>query len=231
MMQVHQFHRWDVTPRQAMQIQEELRAKVIARGSIKALRFIAGADAAFAKDAERIYVAVVVLRFPSLDIVDTVIHSEKVRFPYVPGLLSFREAPALLNAFGHIRHEPDLIFIDGHGFSHPRRAGIACHVGLLLDRPVVGCAKSLLIGNYDEPGPMRGATTDLIDGDGQVIGAVVRTRDRVRPVFVSVGHRIGLDQAVRLTLQCTKGFRLPEPTRQADLLAGLSKRDAEGDTR
>ena len=208
-----------------MQIQEELRTRIILRGRIPTPRLVAGADAAFAKDADRIHVAVVVLAFPGLDIVETITRTEELCFPYVPGLLSFREAPALLNAFRQLRHQPDLIFIDGHGYSHPRRAGIACHVGVLLDLPVIGCAKSLLVGTYKEPAPSRGSTSDLIDKDERVIGAVVRTRERVRPVFVSIGHRTGLASAIQFTLACTKGYRLPEPTRQADLLAGLLKRD------
>jgi deoxyribonuclease V len=215
-----------VTPKKAIQVQERLRAKVVARGRVPSLRVVAGADAAFDPGTQRIFAAVVVLAFPSMEPVETVIREERLRFPYIPGLLSFREAPALLHAFEKVRHDLDLIFIDGHGLSHPRAAGIACHVGVCLDKPTIGCAKSLLVGTHRTLGLSRGATTSLIDEHSRVIGAVVRTRDRVRPIFVSVGHRIGLAQAVRLTLACAKGYRVPEPTRQADLLAERAKREA-----
>ena len=224
-MQVHRFHPWDVTPREAVRIQEALRAKVIARGRLTHPRLVAGADAAFSKDENRVYAALVVLTFPDLEVVESVITKDRIPFPYIPGLLSFREAPALLQAFMKLHHEPDLIFIDGHGLSHPRAAGIACHIGVSLDRPVIGCAKSVLIGTYKEPKSSRGSTSPLFDRTGRVIGTALRTRDRVRPVFVSIGHKIGLAQAVRLTLACGKGYRIPEPTRQADLLAARAKRE------
>jgi deoxyribonuclease V len=189
---------------------------------------VAGADAAFDLQQRRVFASVVVLAFPSLEPVETVAHQERLSFPYVPGLLSFREAPALLHAFEKVRHNPDAVFIDGHGLSHPRAAGIACHIGVCLDKATIGCAKSLLFGIHRSPGPSRGATTPLYDVKGRVIGAVVRTRSRVRPIFVSVGHRISLAQAVQLTLACGKGYRIPEPTRQADLLAEKAKRTALG---
>lgn len=168
----------------------------------------------------------IVLSFPDLEPVETVIHRDRVTFPYVPGLLSFREAPALLRAFAQLRHDPDVIFIDGHGLSHPRAAGIACHIGICLNKPTIGFAKSLLVGTYRTPSLSRGATSPLHNAHGRVIGTVVRTRDRVRPIFISVGHRIGLARAVQLTLACGKGYRIPEPTRQADRSAELAKHDA-----
>jgi deoxyribonuclease V len=189
---------------------------------------VAGADAAFDLESRRVCAAVVVLTFPSLEPVETVVHQESLSFPYIPGLLSFREAPALLHAFEKVRHNPDVVFIDGHGLSHPRAAGIACHIGVCLDKPTIGCAKSLLVGTYQTPGFSRGAASSLYDVNGRVIGAVVRTRDQVRPIFVSVGHRICLAQAVQLTLTCGKGYRIPEPTRQADLLAERAKREGVG---
>ena len=227
-MKIHRFHSWNLTPQEAIRVQAQLRAKIIARGRVRNPKLVAGADAAFDLRAQRIVAAVVVLTFPALEPVETVVHQERLAFPYIPGLLSFREAPALLHAFEQLRHSPDVIFIDGHGVSHPRAAGIACHVGICLDRPTIGCAKSLLVGTHRAPGLSRGATAPLHDAKGHVIGAVVRTRDRVRPVFVSVGHRIGLAQAVRLTLACGKGYRIPEPTRQADLLAERGKRESMG---
>ncbi|MCP9461302.1 MAG: endonuclease V [Nitrospira sp.] len=178
-------------------------------------------------DLQRQYVfsAIVVLAFPSLELAETVVHQERLSFPYIPGLLSFHEAPALLHAFEKVRHDPDVVFIDGHGLSHPRGAGIACHIGVCLDKPTIGCAKSLL-GSHRAPGLSCGSNTPLYDVKRRVIGAVVRTRDRVKPVFVSIGHRISLAQAVRLTLACGKGCRIPKPTRQADLLADQANREA-----
>lgn len=227
-MRAFPFHSWKVTPREAAKIQEELRAKVIRRGRVSSPKLVAGADCAFDKAANRIYVAVVVLSFPSLEPVETVTLSDRIRFPYVPGLLSFRETPALLRAFAKLRHEPDVLFVDGQGLAHPRAAGIACHLGVLLDRPTIGCAKSLLIGAYQEPPRLRGGVAYLYDKEGRVIGAVVRTRDRVQPVFISIGHRIGLARAIELTLACGKDCRVPEPTRLADILAEQIKRSQSG---
>lgn len=227
-MKIHCFHSWEVTPNEAVRIQEQLRAKVLPRGRMPNPKLVAGADAAFDLKTQRIVAAVVVLTFPSLDLVETVVHQERISFPYIPGLLSFREAPALLHAFEKVRHNPDVVFIDGHGLSHPRAAGIACHIGVCLDKPTIGCAKSLLVGSHRAPGLSRGSDTPLYDAIHRVIGAVVRTRDRVKPVFVSIGHRIGLAQAVRLALACGKGYRIPEPTRQADLLAERAKREGLG---
>jgi deoxyribonuclease V len=219
-------HSWNVTPVEAIRIQQRICERVIRTGKVSHPQFVAGADAAFDVEANRVYAAVVVLRFPRLEPVETVVGTARLSFPYIPGLLSFREAPALLHAFEKVRHDPDVVFIDGHGLSHPRSAGIACHIGLCLNKPTIGCAKSLLIGRHRVPGPSRGSYTSLYDANNHVIGAVVRTRDRVKPVFVSVGHRIGLAQAVQLTLACGKGYRIPEPTRQADRWAEQSKREA-----
>ncbi|WP_455379582.1 deoxyribonuclease V [Petrachloros mirabilis] len=227
-MKIVQFHSWNVTPREAVLIQKRLRGKVLSSGHVLRPKLVAGADAAFDLERGWIFAAVIVLSFPDLEPVETVIHRDRVTFPYIPGLLSFREAPALLRAFAQLRHDPDVVFIDGHGLSHPRAAGIACHIGVCLDKPTIGCAKSLLVGTHRAPSPSRGATAPLRDANGRIIGAVVRTRNRVRPVFISVGHGIGLAQAVRLTLACGKGYRIPEPTRQADRLAELAKRNALG---
>jgi deoxyribonuclease V len=227
-MKIHLFHSWDVTPQEAVQIQEQLRTRVVPREHVPKPKLVAGADAAFDLRTRHIFAAVVVLSVPSLEPVERVVHQESLSFPYIPGLLSFREAPALLHAFEKVRHDPDVVFIDGHGLSHPRSAGIACHIGLCLNKPTIGCAKSLLIGRHRVPGPSRGSHTSLYDANNRVIGAVVRTRDRVKPVFVSVGHRIGLAQAVQLTLACGKGYRIPEPTRQADHWAEQAKREVTG---
>ncbi len=140
-----------------------------------------------------------------------------LRFPYIPGLLSFREAPALLAVLRKLRRDPDVLMLDGQGFAHPRRLGLACHIGVLADRPALGCAKSRLVGQFKMPGPSRGDASPLEHG-GACVGTVLRTRDRVKPVFVSIGHRLSLEDAVAITLACCAGFRLPEPTRLADQL-------------
>ncbi len=146
-----------------------------------------------------------------------------VRFPYVPGLLSFREAPAILAVLKKLRCKPDAFLFDGQGFAHPRRFGLACHVGLLIDRPSLGCAKSLLIGTHRAPGVIRGSRSSIVH-DGKCIGMAVRTRDRVKPIYVSVGHRLSLEASVEITLLAGNGYRLPEPTRLADKLVAEAKR-------
>jgi deoxyribonuclease V len=206
-MRVSRLHRWDVTPREAVHIQEDLRTRVIRSGRLANVRLIAGADTAFDTQSNAAFAAVVVLSFPGLTIIEKRVVRSKVTFPYVPGLLSFREALPLLRAFTQLRHEPDLVFIDGHGFAHPRRAGIACHLGLLLNRPVIGCAKSLLTGTYHDLGKARGSTAPLTDASGEVLGTVLRTRDKIKPVFVSVGHKIRLANAVRWPAHPPIGFR------------------------
>lgn len=223
-VQVQRFHSWKVTPQKAIRIQEQLRGKVISQGRVVHPWLVAGTDVAFDKTSEGVHACVVVLSFPSMEVLEVVLHQDHTSFPYLPGLLSFREAPPLLHAFKKLHHTPDVIFIDGHGLSHPRAAGIACHIGVLLDRPVIGCAKSILIGSYADLARSRGAVSYLYSREGHVVGAAVRTRDDVRPVFVSIGHRIGLAQAIHLTLLCGKGYRIPEPTRQAHLLAEGAKR-------
>ena len=139
----------------------------------------------------------------------------KLRFPYVPGLLSFRESPVLIAAFARLRTEPDVILIDGHGRAHPRLFGIACHIGVLFDKPTIGCAKSLLVGEHDEPGQIGGATVPLVLR-GEQVGTVLRTRDGVKPIYVSTGHRVSLASAVEIARNCCDGFRIPKPTREAD---------------
>jgi len=159
---------------------------------------------------------VVVLSYPSLEILEIASTVDRVSFPYVPGLLSFREGPVLLKAFENLQQRPDIVLFDGQGIAHPRGIGLACHMGLFLDLPTIGCAKTKLIGTFAEVGQERGNFTDLFHKDA-VIGAVVRTRNRVRPVFVSPGHRISLQRAIRIVLECCRGYRLPEPVRQAHL--------------
>ena len=230
MMKISSFHSWDVSPKEAVQIQKQIREKIITYGKTKSVRLVAGADVAYDKKSNTTYAGVVVLRLKDLTIVETCIASCPISFPYIPGLLSFREVPALVQALEKVQKAPDVLFIDGHGISHPRSVGIASHIGLLIDRPVIGCAKSLLIGDYQEPDLPRGSQSHLFNKNSDIIGAVVRTRDKVRPVFISIGHRIDLEEAINLTLRCGKGYRIPEPTRQADLLVEKAKRESQEGT-
>jgi deoxyribonuclease V len=189
----------------------------------KAIRFVAGADCAFPKGRERCVAAVVLWDLEKKAVVEEHVAVRKLTFPYVPGLLSFREAPAVLAALRKLRREPDCLMLDGHGWAHPRRFGIACHIGVICDRPTMGCAKSRLTGSHDEPEPPRGSWKPLEDKAAR-LGTVLRTRDGVKPVFVSVGHRIDLRTAEKVVLDCAVGYRLPEPTRLADRLVAATKK-------
>lgn len=210
-------HPWDLTPEEAVRLQQSLRSRVLVQPlSLDEISYVAGVDVGFRQEQAR--AVVVVLAFPSLQLVEHAIAEIPVSFPYIPGLLSFRETPAILAALEQLNIQPDAIMCDGQGLAHPRRFGIACHLGVLLDRPALGCAKSILVGRHGPLDDRPGSTVDLVDGD-EIIGKVVRTRQGVKPVFVSVGHRIDLGSAVRLVLACTRGYRLPETTRLADRLA------------
>jgi deoxyribonuclease V len=215
-------HRWNLLPAQAIRMQRRLAAQVVAAPLRSPARWIAGLDAAFARGG-RLCVAAVVLWDMENGKVQEQHHAAKpVRFPYIPGLLSFREAPALLAALRKLSNTPDLVMCDGHGLAHPRRFGIACHIGLLCKLPALGCAKSRLIGAHAEPGVRRGSQTPLLDGS-ETIGVVLRTQDRVRPVYVSIGYQIDLGTAVALVLACGNKYRLPEPTRLADRYVAQAK--------
>ncbi len=215
-------HRWDVTPEQARQIQLQLKSRLELADRLGDIRLVAGADIALDAQPGMGIGGVVVYRWPDLVEVERQFARRKLTFPYVPGLLAFREAPVLLDAFEKLRAEPDLIFYDGHGYAHPRRFGITCHLGILLDRPTIGCAKSRLIGYFEEPSPEARAFTPLYDGE-EKIGAVLRTRDKVQPIFISQGHRISLDTAVAWSLKVTDGYRIPKPTREADHFVEMVK--------
>ena len=211
-MKYHALHSWDVSPEEARQIQNRLRTQVVTTDRFGTINTVAGVDIGLKKDIAR--ASVVVLNFPELQVVDSVVTESPVRFPYIPGLLSFREIPPLLIAFSQLQTEPDLVIVDGQGIAHPRRFGLASHLGLVLDKPTIGCAKSRLWGRYEEPDSEQGAYTYLTDKD-EVIGAAVRTRTNVRVVYISIGHRISLDSARTWTLACCQGYRLPETTRHA----------------
>ena len=215
--------RWNLTPHEAMREQERLRERVILDDQFGAIRTVAGADLAFDPETDTAFAGVIVYRFPEMEEVERQTARRKLRFPYVPGLLSFREGPVLLAAFARLCIEPDLILIDGHGRAHPRLFGIACHLGVLLDKPTIGCAKSLLVGKHDEPGRRAGSMAPL-DYHGERVGMVLRTRDNVKPLYVTVGHRASLESAVKLVGQCLDGFRIPKPTREADHYVGELRR-------
>lgn len=213
---IHHAHRWDVSPKEAVVIQRDLAAKVRQEPLPRPVETIAGIDVSIRGDLAQ--AAIVVLRFPALEVVDQAIWRAEVPFPYVPGLLSFREMPVILPALEHLTVRPDVLVTDSQGRAHPRRFGLACHLGVLLDWPVFGVAKSLLTGRYKELSAEKGSRASLVHR-GEVVGAAVRTRTSVKPVYVSVGHRITLEEAVDLALACAPRYKIPEPTRQAHLLS------------
>lgn len=209
---------WPTTAAAAIAVQQRLRDQVVCEDRLGPIRSVAGVDAGFRANGTITRAAVAVLSFPALELQAEAIAECTTSFPYIPGLLSFREVPAVLAALAQLDTPPDVILCDGQGLAHPRRFGIACHVGVLLDRPTIGVAKTRLIGTHAPLADRRGAWQPLLDGN-DVIGAVVRTRAGTRPLYVSVGHRISLPTAIALVLQCTPRYRLPETTRQAHRLA------------
>lgn len=213
-MRLRDLHPWDVTPKEAIDIQRRLASRVVREGEPRDVRRVAGADISLDRARGRGAGAVVVLSYPELELVEVAVEEAPVTFPYVPGLLSFREVPVLAAALERVAGPIDLLIVDGQGLAHPRRFGLACHLGLLLDVPAIGCAKSRLLGEHATPDEEAGSRTDLTDS-GEVIGGVLRTRTSVKPVFVSLGHRIGRAQAEAWVLRCCRGYRLPEPTRLA----------------
>jgi deoxyribonuclease V len=210
-------HRWNVSAAEARQIQELLRDRVRVQPLVHVPRTIGGLDVHDGRGA------VAVLAWPSLEWIDGAIARRPVSFPYIPGLLSFREAPLLLAAIEQLGAVPDLLLCDGQGLAHPRRFGLACHIGVWLEQPTIGCAKTRLCGQYAEPGRERGSTVPLYQ-DSRTIGAVVRTRTAVKPVYVSIGHHITLVQAVEVVLRCAPRYRLPEPLRVAHTMAKTGNR-------
>lgn len=214
-MKIPATHRWDVTPREAMAMQVELASRVIDRDELGPVRLVAGVDVGFEGEGNQTArAAVVVLRLPDLAPIDCSVARMPVTFPYIPGLLSFREVPVLLRALEQLNQVPDVIIVDGHGRAHPRRMGIASHLGVAIDVPTVGCAKSILCGRAEEPGGRVGSWTPLVHA-GETVGAALRTKVGTKPVYVSIGHRVSLDSAIDLVLRCCTRYRLPETTRSA----------------
>ncbi len=226
-MKIQVTHPFDLSPADAIHLQADLRSKISLSGDPGEISVVAGADASYARGSNEIYAVAVALRYPDMTIVERAFARVTTTFPYIPGLLTFREGPALVEAFSRLQSEPDVIFFDGQGIAHPRGLGIASHMGILLDRPTIGVAKSLLVGTVEDPEPARGSTSPMLH-DGETIGMAVRTKDRTKPVYISVGHRIDLSRAVDLVLATARGYRLPEPTRQAHLFANAVRR-AGGD--
>jgi deoxyribonuclease V len=235
-------HKWNVTPAQAREIQLGLRKAWEGKDRLGKIRTVAGLDAAFVlkgpqgmkslgrwkamREANLAIGGVVVYRFPEMEEVERAWAIVPLRFPYVPGLLSFREVPVLLAALKKLKHLPDLLFCDGQGYAHPRRFGLACHLGVLVNRPTIGCAKSILTGGHESLRRKAGSWATLRDG-GETIGAAVRTRDGVKPVYISQGHRITLGTAIRMTLAVSDGTRIPRPTRDADRYVRDLKRSTQ----
>jgi deoxyribonuclease V len=212
-MEIHGRYRAPDTPRDARELQERLRDRVIRTGDV-APRVVAGVDVSEKDGVAR--AAIVVTR--GLEPIEEISTEQPIAFPYVPGLLSFRELPPLLSAWKKLQTRPDVVIVDGQGYAHPRRFGLACHFGILVDLPTIGCAKSRLIGAYDEPAAERGSWSPLVDRE-ETVGAALRTQDGRNVVYVSTGHRISLASAIRVILACAPKYRLPEPQRLADRLS------------
>ncbi|MBC1238355.1 MULTISPECIES: deoxyribonuclease V [Nostoc] len=218
-MKIYQHHAWPSTVEEAIVIQEQLRNQVITSDKLQEpVQYVAGVDMGFEADGTISRAAVAVLSFPDLQVIETSLAHRPTSFPYIPGFLSFREIPAVLDALEKIKTIPDLILCDGQGIAHPRRFGIASHLGVLVDIPTIGVAKSLLIGQHEELPETRGNWRSLRH-QGEIIGAVLRSRTGVKPLYVSSGHRISLATAIDYVLRCTPKYRLPETTRIADKLA------------
>ena len=222
-MRIRKLHDWDVTTAEARDIQERLAPKVRLKPLPRRPELVAGVDIALSRRLGRCFASAVVLSFPDIEPVEQALAEDELRFPYVPGLLTFREGAVSLKALGKLRHVPDVVIFDGQGLAHPRRLGLASHMGLWLGLPTVGCAKSRLIGTHDAAGETKGESTPLLD-DGEQVGVVLRTRTRVKPVFVSPGHLADFESSARLVLECCTKYRLPEPTRQAHIAVGKAKR-------
>ncbi len=218
-MLARNLHPWDVSPTEAVAIQKKFRNEITTENRVGPVNMVAGVDISIKKNIAR--AAVVVLSYPELEPLEESIIEEPVRFPYVPGLLSFREIPALIDAFEKLRLVPDLIIADGQGTAHPRRFGLACHLGLVLDIPTIGCAKSRLCGTHDDPDETAGSMAYLHHKE-DIIGAAVRSKNRTRVLFVSPGHKIDLTNSIAFVLNCCRGYRLPETTRWAHRVAGGS---------
>jgi len=215
-MKIKQLHNWNVSIEEAKAIQLELKDKIHLQKLASKIKFVAGADVSYSKQAEMCFAVVTVFKVPELEIVEQTEASGSINFPYVPGYLTFREAPILLKAFEKLEQAPDLVLFDGQGIAHPRQMGLAAHLGLVLDLPSIGCAKKVLVGKFEQPEDIQGSYSELIH-QNRVIGAVVRTRDRVKPLFVSPGLKITMDEAIEWVLRVCSKYRIPEPIRTSHI--------------
>ena len=215
-------HSWEVSPQEAIKIQKDLKSNISLKKSFSKIDKIAGADVSYYQNM--MIAGVIIFEFPNLKTIERQFFISPVNFPYIPGLLTFREGPSLLSAFKKVKNEPDIILFDGQGIAHPRRMGIATHLGLLLDKPTIGCAKSRLSGEYTSIGKEKGDYV-LLKEDKEILGAVLRTRKRVKPIFVSPGHKIDLPNSIEITLKCTEKYRLPIPVREAHIFVNQIRND------
>ena len=223
-MEIKPLHDWNLSPQQAVEIQKQLAYEVVAEDKFGApFKTVAGIDLGYDVKNDTSRAVVVVLSFPELELLETSEALLPIQFPYVPGLLSFRETPVAIKALEKLKVTPDVILCDGQGLAHPRRFGIACHIGVIADVPTIGVAKSLLVGKYENLGEERGSVAPLIHR-GEQVGVALRTKDRVQPLFISVGHRVSLETSIEIVLQCAPKYRLPETTRLADKLASYRKK-------
>jgi len=222
-MKIGRLHGWDITPKEAISLQRDLAGQVRLTSLRRRPSTVAGADIAIDKRSGEGVAAVMVYTYPGLEEIERRSARGRLAYPYIPGLLSFREAPLLLKAFSRLERAPDVVLFDGQGIAHPRGLGLASHMGLWLDLPTIGCAKSRLVGEHREPGTRRGSFTRLeydVGGRRECVGACLRTRDRVKPIYVSPGHLIDLDSSIEIVMGCLDGTRIPRPTREADRLVG-----------
>jgi deoxyribonuclease V len=219
-MEIDEWQNLNISPARAIELQKQMAAQVIRCGEVLSPKYIAGIDIAVGnKYSTEAQAAIVVLRYPGLEIAEVELAQGEIKFPYIPGLLSFREIPLILKAWQKLTFVPDIIMVDGQGIAHPRRVGIASHLGILVDIPAIGCAKSRLCGGYEIPSDEPGCYTNLTDKD-EIIGVALRTKNRVNPLYVSTGHKISLKNAICWVMECCRGYRLPQPTRLAHLAAG-----------
>lgn len=220
-MKAFERHRWNIGEMEAIKIQQELAQQVIKEDSFEQIHYVAGVDVAYSQTNDTLIAAIVILETDTLNLVESVVVEDTVQFPYIPGLFSFRELPPIIKAFDKVKITPQLVVCDGQGLAHPRRFGLACHLGVLYDIPAIGCGKTKLLGDYNEPGQHRGAQSPLID-NREIIGNVLRTQNNINPIFVSIGHRISLTTASDWILRLSPKYRLPETTREADQLVRKS---------
>lgn len=219
-------HAWNLSPSEAVKLQKQLAATARCEDDLGPVRTIAGVDVSMNRFSPDGFAAIVVLSVPDLQVIEVAGAKTRLAMPYIPGLLSFREIPLLLEAWKQLKTLPDLLMVDGQGIAHPRRLGIAAHLGVYLDIPSIGCAKSILVGRHAPLEPQRGSRRPLVH-HGETVGYAVRTKDKVNPVYVSCGHRVSQETAVRWVLECARGYRLPEPTRQAHLASNALRREGE----